>query len=125
MNDQHVQRASRLIARLQVRFPNAFGDMKREPKMMMLMAEEWAFDLAGLSDEQINYGLSVLRDSGSKFAPSLPEFVAMCKPPVADASHRLVLPAPEYEPLPKEVHEENMRNLRAVISSTASSLSVH
>jgi hypothetical protein len=116
MSDCDMRRAARVIARLQVRFPNAFAEMRKDPEMMALMVEEWAHDLRNLSDDDIDRGLSAVRNSGSTFGPSLPEFVAMCKPHI-NASHQASLPAPEYKKPTPEKHAEHMKLLREAVRS--------
>ena len=39
----------------------------------------WASAIKSLSGQQINHGLELLIKRGEKYAPSLPEFVALCK----------------------------------------------
>src|SRR5262245_56483180 len=69
--------------------------------------DAWATELAGVTSEQIGAALKHL----GKFPPTLPEFVALCKPPAARPEHRLLLPSPQVEQaklspaLEREIHK--------------------
>jgi hypothetical protein len=116
ITERDIKRASRLLVRLQLRFPNTFASLKEDEEMMMLMAEEWASDLQQQSDNDILRGLEKLRDSGSTFCPSLPEFVAMCKPEKRIGAHKLdALPAP-VKVVSDEKAKENIKRLKSMVA---------
>ncbi|NLZ11645.1 MAG: hypothetical protein GX086_09985 [Alcaligenaceae bacterium] len=50
-----------------------------DPQVMMA---EWGQELAGYSGEEIKRGLDACRRMSKGFAPTLPEFMAMCRPPI-------------------------------------------
>ena len=82
--------------------------------------ELWSTALSALSGEQIRVGLMACLDSGEPWPPSLPEFVAWCRPKPREnaAAYRCVpmLSAPTTPP--DRAHEELAR-LRAKLKGAA------
>jgi hypothetical protein len=62
----------------------------------------WEKALDGLSDHQINQGMVNLLNSGNRFEPSLPEFMAMCRGG-AKAYHK------PYQSLPRPAQDGRIR----------------
>ncbi|MBT5269776.1 MAG: hypothetical protein HOL70_10070 [Candidatus Marinimicrobia bacterium] len=116
ITERDVKRASRLILRLQVRFPNSFNNFKNNDPMLGLMAEEWAMDLQSLSDEDMLRGLDKVRTSGATFCPSLPEYIAMCKPEKRVGAHALDALPPPVKVVSDEQAEKNIGILQAMMS---------
>jgi hypothetical protein len=116
ITERDVKRASRLILRLQVRFPNSFNNFKNNDPMLGLMAEEWAMDLQSLSDEDMIRGLDKVRTSGATFCPSLPEYIAMCKPEKRHGAHALDALPPPVKVVSDEQAEKNIGILQAMMS---------
>lgn len=56
--------------------------------------ETWARGLAGLSADDLKAGLGKCLTESPKWAPSLGEFRAMCKPAVRIAAHERFVPLP-------------------------------
>lgn len=76
----------KLVQKMQVLFGARFAQQWEgiDPKVMMA---EWAEELAGYTGEEIKRGLDACRSMSKGFAPTLPEFMAMCRPPInAEAS---------------------------------------
>jgi len=101
---------------LQVRFPNSFNNFKNNDPMLGLMAEEWAMDLQSLSDEDMIRGLDKVRTSGATFCPSLPEYIAMCKPEKRVGAHALDALPPPVKVVSDEQAEKNIGILQAMMS---------
>jgi hypothetical protein len=116
ITERDIKRASRLLVRLQLRFPNTFASLKEDEEMMMLMAEEWAMDLQSLSDEDMIRGLDKVRTSGATFCPSLPEYIAMCKPEKRVGAHILDALPPPVKVVSDEKAKENIGILQAMMS---------
>ena len=116
ITERDVKRASRLILRLQVRFPNSFNNFKNNDPMLGLMAEEWAMDLQSLSDEDMIRGLDKVRTSGATFCPSLPEYIAMCKPEKRHGAHALDALPPPVKVVSDEQAEKNIGILKKMMS---------
>ena len=116
ISERDIKRASRLILRLQLRFPNSFAAFKSDTEMMGLMAEEWAMDLQSLSDEDMLRGLDKVRTSGATFCPSLPEYIAMCKPEKRVGAHALDALPPPVKVVSDEQAEKNIGILQAMMS---------
>ena len=116
ITERDVKRASRLILRLQVRFPNSFNNFKNNDPMLGLMAEEWAMDLQSLSDEDMIRGLDKVRTSGATFCPSLPEYIAMCKPEKRVGAHALDALPPPVKVVSDEQAEKNIGILKKMMS---------
>jgi hypothetical protein len=116
ISERDIKRASRLILRLQLRFPNSFAAFKSDTEMMGLMAEEWAMDLQSLSDEDMLRGLDKVRTSGATFCPSLPEYIAMCKPEKRVGAHILDALPPPVKVVSDEQAEKNIGILQAMMS---------
>ncbi|MBT4130100.1 MAG: hypothetical protein HOE44_05185 [Candidatus Marinimicrobia bacterium] len=116
ISERDIKRASRLILRLQLRFPNSFAAFKSDTEMMDLMAEEWAMDLQSLSDEDMLRGLDKVRTSGSTFCPSLPEYIAMCKPEKRVGAHALDALPPPVKVVSDEQAEKNIGILKKMMS---------
>ena len=116
ITERDVKRASRLILRLQVRFPNSFNNFKNNDPMLGLMADEWAMDLQSLSDEDMLRGLDKVRTSGATFCPSLPEYIAMCKPEKRHGAHILDALPPPVKVVSDEQAEKNIGILQAMMS---------
>ena len=116
ITERDVKRASRLILRLQVRFPNSFNNFKNNDPMLGLMADEWAMDLQSLSDEDMIRGLDKVRTSGATFCPSLPEYIAMCKPEKRHGAHILDALPPPVKVVSDEQAEKNIGILQAMMS---------
>ena len=116
ISERDIKRASRLILRLQLRFPNSFAAFKSDTEMMDLMAEEWAMDLQSLSDEDMLRGLDKVRTSGATFCPSLPEYIAMCKPEKRVGAHALDALPPPVKVVSDEQAEKNIGILKKMMS---------
>ncbi|MBT4079677.1 MAG: hypothetical protein HOE82_03600 [Gammaproteobacteria bacterium] len=116
ITERDVKRASRLILRLQVRFPNSFNNFKNNDPMLGLMAEEWAMDLQSLSDEDMIRGLDKVRTSGATFCPSLPEYIAMCKPEKRHGAHALDALPPPVKVVSDEKAKENIKRLKSMVA---------
>lgn len=71
--------AAKLILRMQALYGAAFT-RQWEGLDPDSMAQCWAEELAGYSAEEIRRGLDGCRTS--KFPPTLPEFLTMCRPPI-------------------------------------------
>jgi len=76
MNDRMI--AARVIARLKVMYPAYARMMDNDSDMMELALDEWATSLNGVTMENIAKGFEKLRDEGSSYCPSIPEFVGYC-----------------------------------------------
>lgn len=68
-----------LFAKLSARYGTLFADRYAGVPQDILLAE-WGAELAGFSGEDIRRGLDGCRDL--KFPPTLPEFIALCRPPL-------------------------------------------
>lgn len=68
-----------LFAKLSARYGTLFADRYAGVPQDLLMAE-WGSELAGFTGEEIRRGLDGCRDL--KFPPTLPEFLALCRPPI-------------------------------------------
>ena len=71
------------VRRIFERMEDRYGDLWAQrfggvPKDRLMRT--WAEDLSDLSGEEIAYGLRACRDH--KFVPSLPDFRALCRPPI-------------------------------------------
>ena len=62
-------------ARYGTLFVDRFGGLPME-----VVADEWASELAGYTGQELQRGLEGCRSL--KFPPTLPEFMAMCRPPI-------------------------------------------
>ena len=82
-----------LFAKFSARYGTLFADRYAGVPQDVLIAE-WGAELAGCSGEDIRRGLDGCRDL--KFPPTLPEFLALCRPPIE----------------PHTAFMEAMRNLR-------------
>jgi hypothetical protein len=102
--------------RLQLRFPNTFASLKEDEEMMMLMAEEWASDLQQQSDNDMIRGLDKVRTSGATFCPSLPEYIAMCKPEKRVGAHILDALPPPVKVVSDEKAKENIKRLKSMVA---------
>lgn len=80
----------KLFMRFSVLYGKHWADMW-DGVPMADVKDAWASELAGVRAEQIAAALKQI----GKFPPTLPEFVAFCKPPPVPAAHRLFLPAPK------------------------------
>lgn len=71
----------KLVQKMQVLFGARFAQQWEgiDPKVMMA---EWAEELAGYSGDEIKRGLDACRTMSKGFAPTLPEFMALCRPPI-------------------------------------------
>ena len=105
--------AARVLAKFRVIFPHFAAKVMDDEQMLSLMVYEWANALRGADPEKIKLALERLRDSGKTWPPSLPEFVAMCKPKMA-ACHQPFLPAPKKK-VNKEVANRHLNELRAIL----------
>ena len=76
MNDRMI--AARVIARLKVMYPAYARMMDNDSDMMALALDEWSISLSGITMENIAHGFEKLRQSGSGYCPSIPEFVDYC-----------------------------------------------
>lgn len=68
-----------LFAKLAARYGTLFTDRFAGVPHNVLVSE-WASELAGFAGEEIRRGLDGCRDL--KFPPTLPEFLALCRPPI-------------------------------------------
>lgn len=68
-----------LLAKLSARYGTLFADRYAAVPQDVLIAE-WGSELAGFTPEEIRRGLDGCRDL--KFPPTLPEFLALCRPPI-------------------------------------------
>ena len=68
-----------LFAKLSARYGTLFADRYAGVPQDVLIAE-WGAELAGFTGEDIRRGLDGCRDL--KFPPTLPEFLALCRPPI-------------------------------------------
>ncbi len=68
-----------LFAKLSARYGTLFADRYAGVPQDILLAE-WGAELAGFSGDDIRRGLDGCRDL--KFPPTLPEFIALCRPPL-------------------------------------------
>lgn len=68
-----------LLAKLSARYGTLFADRYACVPQDILIAE-WSSELAGYTPAEIQRGLAGCRDL--KFPPTLPEFLALCRPPV-------------------------------------------
>ena len=68
-----------LFAKLSARYGTLFADRYAGVPQDVLIAE-WGAELAGLTGDDIRHGLDGCRDL--KFPPTLPEFLALCRPPI-------------------------------------------
>ena len=105
--------AARVIAKFRVMFPNFAAQIGRDQDFMSLMLDEWAQGLKGADPHRIKSALEQLQISGEKWPPSLPEFLALCKPKMA-ACHQPFLPAPEKK-VNKELANRHLNELRAIL----------
>jgi hypothetical protein len=69
----------KLFAKFMARYGQLFKDRFAGIPMDMVM-DEWANELAGFTGPELQRGLDGCR--ALKFPPTLPEFMAMCRPPV-------------------------------------------
>lgn len=65
----------KMIARYGTLFTDRYGGLSRDE-----LADEWGQELAGYTGEELARGLDGLK--GCKFPPTLPEFQALCRPPI-------------------------------------------
>jgi hypothetical protein len=70
---------SKFVARYGTLFTDRFGGLP-----IAEVAEEWASELAGYTGEELARGLEGCR--ALKFPPTLPEFMALCRPPIDSQS---------------------------------------
>ncbi len=94
MNELLTALPSAWIDRLFDRFAVLYGKHWFDLWVDVPMADVkdgWSDGLRGISGQQIIAGLEKV----GKFPPTLPEFVALCKPPAVAAAHRPFLPAPK------------------------------
>ena len=68
-----------LFAKLSARYGTLFADRYAGVPQDVLLAE-WGAELAGFTGDDIRRGLDGCRDL--KFPPTLPEFMALCRPPI-------------------------------------------
>jgi hypothetical protein len=68
-----------LFGKLSARYGTLFADRYAGVPQDVLIAE-WGAELAGLSGDDIRRGLDGCRDL--RFPPTLPEFLALCRPPI-------------------------------------------
>ena len=89
----------RAIERLFSRFGAIYGHTAMDRHWAGTPLEDvksaWAEALGRFGYEDLLRGIRALQDCGKPFPPSLPEFVALCKPPAAPPpEHRRALPVP-------------------------------
>ena len=116
ITERDIKRASRLILRLQVRFPNSFNNFKDNDPMLDLMTEEWARDLSRYTDDDLLRGLEAVRTSGTTFCPSLPEFIALCKPARSHAAHKMDALPPPVKVVSDEQAAKNVLKLKQIMA---------
>lgn len=84
-------------AKLWLRMAEIYGH-KWSSQMGDTPTELWSMALSGLSGDEIREGLKSCITNGNAWPPSLPEFLAMCRPPKREfgAAYRIVpmLPTP-------------------------------
>lgn len=78
------------------RFENAYGPALAEDGSLKPVAATWAKALAGLHGDDLARGLRACLEKSDGWPPSLPEFLAMCKPLAAPT-----LLAPYHQLLPR------------------------
>ena len=91
----------RLFGRLAAMYGKHWLDLWADVPMADVK-DAWQTELAGVTGDQL---VAALKGLG-KFPPTLPEFVALCKPPATPAAHRLLLrssagPRPPIDPAVK------------------------
>ena len=118
-NEMATKVAARVIARLRVRFPSGFAGLEKNEEMLGLMIDEWAIDLGDLSMEEIEHGLNAVRNSGSTFPPSLPEFREMCRPKRISAAHKVDSLPPPKKVVSDEQARRNIANLKQIVHGVA------
>jgi hypothetical protein len=79
----------RLFARFSVLYGKHWADMWSDVPLADVK-DAWQTELGGCTGDQIR---EALKNVG-KFPPTLPEFLALCKPPVKTPAHQAYLPAP-------------------------------
>lgn len=79
----------RLFQRFSVLYGKHWADMW-EGVPLADVKDAWATELHDVTGQQIIFALGKC----GKFPPTLPEFVALCKPAPVPAAHRLFLPSP-------------------------------
>lgn len=95
----------RLVDRLFERFSVMYGRHWAEMWADVPLADvrdAWAAELASFTGVQIGAALQRV----GTFPPTLPEFVALCRPVPMIAAHRPYLPAPRSEPIDGAVRAE-------------------
>ena len=102
MNELSTALPTAWINRLFQRFDVMYGKHWREMWADVPMADvmdAWSSALVGVKGEQI---ATALKACGT-FPPTLPEFVALCKPPSTPPAHRLFLPSPQLDQSKREI----------------------
>ena len=84
---------NRLFDRFAVMYGKHWLDLWADVPMADVK-DAWRTELGGCTGEQIG---AALKACGT-FPPTLPEFLALCKPAPVPAAHRLFLPAPPRNP---------------------------
>ena len=87
----------RLFQRFSVMYGKHWADLW-EGVPMADVKDAWRTELGGVTGEQI---VAALKACGT-FPPTLPEFVALCRPPSKPVAHRLFLPSPQVEAAMRE-----------------------
>ncbi len=94
-------RIDRLFMRFSVLYGKHWADMWAGIPIDQVKAA-WAHELARFSNEQLGAGLKAV----GKFPPTLPEFVALCKPQSVPPAHRFLLPdRSPREPIPQHIRD--------------------
>ena len=92
---------------LQALYPSTFAKLFSNNEMVGIYSANLllALEEGGITSiEQIERGLAAVRAKEDPFAPSVGEFVKMCKEPVKHASHVPALPSP-----PESVEDKKRR----------------
>ena len=118
-----IARLNKRDSKLWLRMGELYGH-KWASQMGTAPSELWLKALSGLSDEQVKVGVNACLYSEDQWPPSLPEFVARCRPSKREnaAAYRYVpmLPHPPVnEPLARKAIDAMKAKVQAVIAADA------
>jgi hypothetical protein len=91
--------------------------------------QSWIAEIEQLSPQDVERGIKASQASGSDFAPRLPRFLALCKPPIVvdvyrqerETRNRLDLPRPKSSREVREIELAKIRQeLKILATPTAS-----
>jgi hypothetical protein len=106
---------TKMVSRLWLRMTEIYGH-KWSSSYGETPSETWSRGISGMSFDELKRGLSECLNSGNAWPPSLPEFLAMCKPTKREnaAMYRNVpqLPAPVSD---KATAAANLAKLRQMV----------